>query len=413
MRRGAAALACLLTLGPVLPAGAVDLSISGFADLRLVRTPDETDLNNGGLAKSRYGGKDGDSRVVGRLADLTLLGNLRLAAELDASAHIRVEPTQNTAVDVIEAFLRYRPVSTGQWRWSAKAGAFFPPISLENDAVGWTSLWTLSPSAINSWVGEELRTIGGEVRVEWRGEVDRVELLGAASGWNDPAGILLAYRGWAFHDKWTGLIDNPRMPDEIALHSNRTPPLRTEMFKEIDDRPGWYAGVNWTRAGLGRAAILYYDNRADPAARRGQLAWETRFGSLGLSTEPADGVTLLTQAMAGETQIDPNPIGASRTVFQAGYVLLGWDLWTAGLDDWRVAGRIDLFSTRERSLGAKPELSEHGHALTAALTWKPTGWLRLTGEVLHVDSHRSQRVAVGEPARAVETQMQLGVRVFF
>ena len=43
-----------------------------------------------------------------------------------------------------------------------KAGAFFPTISLENDDIGWTSPYTLSASAINTWIGEELRTIGTE-----------------------------------------------------------------------------------------------------------------------------------------------------------------------------------------------------------------------------------------------------------
>ena len=43
-----------------------------------------------------------------------------------------------------------------------KTGAFFPTISLENDDLGWTSPYTLTPSAINSWIGDELRTIGSE-----------------------------------------------------------------------------------------------------------------------------------------------------------------------------------------------------------------------------------------------------------
>ncbi|MFM2043617.1 MAG: hypothetical protein RLY86_2193 [Pseudomonadota bacterium] len=385
----------------------------GLVDLRLVRTPDEADHTVGALAKSRYGGREGESRELARLAEASLIALYRPLVEVELVTHVRVQPEQANVVDVIEAYGRYRPVSTGAWRWSAKVGAFFPPISLENDAVAWSAYWTISSSAINSWVGEELRTIGGEVRAEWRGDGQRLELVGAVYGWNDPTGILLAYRGWAFHDRWTGLLDNPRMPDEIALHSGRQPPVRTEMFKEIDDRPGWYAGATWQGEGLGRVSVLYYDNRADPSARRGQLAWNTRFGSLGLSTEPAEGWTLLAQGMVGTTEIDPNPIVASRTRFAAAYLLAGWELDMVGLDGWRVAARWDVFTTRERSRALKPELSEHGYALTTALTWKATDWLRLTGEVLHVDSHRSQRVAVGEPAGAVETQAQLSARILF
>jgi hypothetical protein len=33
-------------------------------------------------------------------------------------------------------------------------------MSLENRAGGWKTPYTITPSAISSWVGEELRTIG-------------------------------------------------------------------------------------------------------------------------------------------------------------------------------------------------------------------------------------------------------------
>ena len=69
---------------------------------------------------------------------------------------------QRSGVDALEAYARYSPQTSGDWQWSVKAGAFFPPISLENTEVGWTSPWTLTPSAINSWVGEEVKVVGGE-----------------------------------------------------------------------------------------------------------------------------------------------------------------------------------------------------------------------------------------------------------
>jgi len=48
-------------------------------------------------------------------------------------------------------------------------------------------------------------------------------------------------------------------------------------------RPGWYGAVSWHEADLGQLTLLHYDNRADPAARRkGQIAWQTSFTSLGL-----------------------------------------------------------------------------------------------------------------------------------
>src|SRR5258705_6925122 len=145
----------------------------------------------------------------------------------------------------------YRPVSTSAFRWSIKAGAFFPPISLENTEIGWTSPWTLTPSAINTWVGEELRTIGLEGMLEWRSEVRTIAFMASIYGWNDPAGILVADRGWALHDRVTGLIDRPREPDAIAYATHVPEPLYTYEVLEIDGRPGWYAAASWDEAALG------------------------------------------------------------------------------------------------------------------------------------------------------------------
>jgi hypothetical protein len=60
---------------------------------------------------------------------------------------------EQNPVDITEAFIEWRPYPQSQWRWRAKLGAFYPPISLENRGVGWQSLYSLSPSAINTWVG--------------------------------------------------------------------------------------------------------------------------------------------------------------------------------------------------------------------------------------------------------------------
>jgi hypothetical protein len=48
--------------------------------------------------------------------------------------------------------------------------------------------WTITPSAINSWVGEEPRTISAEAMLEWRGDQDHFEFVVAAFDLNEPAG---------------------------------------------------------------------------------------------------------------------------------------------------------------------------------------------------------------------------------
>ena len=83
---------------------------------------------------------------------------------------LRAEPQTRSVVDALETYLRYDDAGARLYRWSVKAGAFFPTISLENDDLGWTSPYTLTPSAINSWIGDELRTIGSEGTLRWKSE---------------------------------------------------------------------------------------------------------------------------------------------------------------------------------------------------------------------------------------------------
>ena len=121
-------------------------------------------------------------------------------------------------------------------------GAFFPPISLENDGIGWTSRWTLTPSAINSWVGEELRTIGAELRVEHRGDAGTFSAQAALFGRNDPAGELLAARGWSMGDLTSGLgavLRNPCLRAVAFARSERPAVRRDRPPPRLVRRPDW------------------------------------------------------------------------------------------------------------------------------------------------------------------------------
>jgi hypothetical protein len=375
------------------------LRLEGYADMRILRGSQEESWYDGGLGKTRYGDEDSGARLT------ELLGSARLqiTEDLSAVAVIRIEDYQKTFVDVMEAYVRYRPVSTGAWRWSVKAGAFFAPISLENTEIGWTSEWTLTPSAINSWVGNELRTIGAEAEIEWRSEARTLSVVAAAYGYNDPAGVLIAFHGWTLDDRVMTLIDRARIPDVLVTSFGGTPPGYSQEILETDGRVGWYAGANWEEHGFGAAHLLYYDNRADPASfHHGDFGWLTRFWSVGLSTGYDDFV-LLAQGMWGETIVEP--FGSySETDFASAYVLAGWYI----SEEWRLAARADWFTARENSGGN----DEDGYALTAALTWLPKEWLRFTAEVLNVHSKRDMRTLAGDDAEADEVLLQLSGRVY-
>jgi len=400
-------LAALIAFGSCTSAHAAEFHFDGYADLRAIFPSNQIGWLDGGLGKLRYGAEQTNPEF--RIAEVVGQGVAQITPGLMALAVVRYAPEQRTFFDVVEAFVRWRPVSTSPVRFSLEAGAFFPPISLENTEIGWTSPWTLTPSAINSWVGEELRTIGAEATVEWRRETGTISAYGALYGWNDPTGILLNVRGWALHDQWTGLIDRPRLPDIYAA-SRRPPqsiPMRTWEFLEIDNRVGYYAGTSWDEIGIGHLDILYYDNAADPTAETEQVAWETQFWNIGLSTELGP-VTLLAQGMRGRTYFEPSETFWSDTWFESAFLLAGWNI----NESWRIAGRAEVFSSNEQRPGSGLPLSEHGHAFTAAINYLPNDWLRLTGEYIRVESFRRQRTRGGLPPDATEDQFQLSARFY-
>jgi hypothetical protein len=198
-RAGTAALFALLW---ALAARASDLELD--LDLRAVSSDGRQSFLDNGLGKLRFDAKH-EGIQLGRLraAWNQPLGEV-FAAHVEASTW---DDDDKNPIDLTEAFLEYRPYPQAGWRSRVRLGAFYPPMSLENRDRGWETPYTLTPSAISSWMGEELRTIGLEGQVDWlgtrQGQQFDFQLTGAVFGWNDPAGTMLAAHGFTFHDRQT------------------------------------------------------------------------------------------------------------------------------------------------------------------------------------------------------------------
>jgi len=376
-----------------IPTLALDFDVSGYGDARLVASPKMTSWLNGGLGKFRYGGNQGNFRFAEAVAQ----GDLKFDDTFSAIAVVRAEPEQQGGVDALEAYLAVHPPSDSDVSWSAKLGAFFPTISLENDDIGWTSPYTLTSSAINSWIGEELRTIGGEGTLRWRTpDLGTISFIGALFGGNDPAGVLMADRGWAMDDRPTGLFEHVREPDATMKLFHAPYPARTGLFDEIDHRAGLYGGLTWQMADIGKLEVLRYENQGDPGAQiGGNYAWETKFWSFGARTQAGD-LVLIAQQLTGYTAIEPAGIPEAVTKFQSAFLLASYDLEGIGFEGWRASLRGDLFQTRHIAATPSP-FSEDGHAVTAALSWQGLDWLKITGEALVMQSRRGEYVFAGVP----------------
>jgi hypothetical protein len=379
-----------------------DVAVSGYVDVRAVAPAGPTSWLKGGLGKFRYG--SGDSPIT--FGEGVMQASARLDDGLSAVTVLRLEPRTPSLVDALETYLRYAPAGGGDIGWSVKAGAFFPTLSLENDDLGWASPYTLTPSAINSWVGDELRTIGSEATLRWKSGVGTFSALGALFCCNDEAGILIADRGWSLEDRPTGLTERVRLPDTTLQLFHKLPDQRTGMFDEIDGGVGWYGGLAWQMPGIGKLMAMRYDNRADPdAVSSRDTSWETKFWSFGARTQVGH-LVLIAQQLSGYTAVAVAS-GEAETKFQSGFLLASYDL-----NDWRLSVREDLFQTRHLSATPHP-LSEDGDAFTASLSWSGLDRVRLTGEVIALHNRRLEyvRAGLGGPDRT-DTQLQLDARFF-
>jgi len=387
------------------------IDFQGLLDLRGALSSRTQSAEDRGLGKTRYGSDGTDSRVLGRLGEATLLVEPRLSWDLSGVVMLSATQEQRTVIDVVEAYLQYKPAPTGSWSAKARVGAFYPSISLENTGLGWTSPYTITPSAINSWVGQELRTIGGEATVSHRSDDLEIAVTGAAFGYNDPTGTLLAWRGWSFDDRKTGLLDRVKLPLVRIIRPHgileEQQPF-DQPFREIDHHVGYYASVTAEYEGYGKISVMHYDNRGnDRAYKDDQWAWNTTFWSFGLRTQIADGLDVLAQGMTGTTQLITTPIGPIVDVdFRSAYGLIS-KAW----GNQRISFRADWFDTKDHDRFPDNN-NEHGYGLTAAYIIRPMPKQRLTVEFLYVDSHRPERQYQGLPINAHETQFQVSYRFF-
>jgi hypothetical protein len=369
-------------------------------DTRLVNSDADRSVMDGGLAPVRF---DRDDPAVqlgrARLALTQPIGEL-WSARLDASVY---DDKGGALAGLTEAFLQFRPYPREGYRLRVKAGAFYPPVSMENRASGWDSPYTISYSAIDSWLAVEVRTIGLEANLDWLGTRlgHRFDLgvTAAVFGWNEGAGAVLAGTGFSLTDRQTPLFGRVGQPGIPPLYG-------AEPFEQIDGRVGGYAGLEGRYLDRLTVRVLRYDNRADPTATdtvTGRIAWNTRFTSAGLRAEGAGGWTGILQWLQGETVIAP------------GGFTLEWPFSSAyGLVSRRIgrhtlSARYDHFNVEVR--GIDGDGTQYGHAWTAAYAFDASARWRIALEWLqvHSQSYNRQDLLGGSPW-STQTQVQLAIR---
>ncbi|HET7816699.1 MAG TPA: hypothetical protein VFK58_03905 [Sphingomicrobium sp.] len=395
----------------ILSADTVTLIVDG----RLVIANGANSWVDGGFGKTRFDGTaDGSTELQAHLAEAALIWQPRFTNSFVGNFSAAYQQGHDDrAFDVMEAYLTFIPARRGNTNFAVKAGLYWPEISLEHATGGaWSTVYTITPSAINSWVGEEVKVVGAEATLfQSIGDQDFSATAGLF-GFNDTSGTLLSFRGWALHDLKSTMFGEFALPPLNPFMTGAQAPV-TRSVIEIDDRVGFYGRAEWRPASSVVLNAFYYDNRGDPEAftETLQWGWRTRFWNAGLAADLGPSTRLIAQGMTGTTLMGFIPRNATRywvdTKFRSAFALL-----THNVGAGAISGRLELFDTRERgSRMNAAEEDESGWAGTAAVRWPVGDKFTLFVEGLHVQSKRGGRtVRLGLPREESQTVVQAALR---
>ena len=378
-------LVCLFSLISISRPGWTEgkLAYRGLVELQAFYNDAADRWMNGGLSKSRYDEDSFPLRLgkAGLQVDYHFTDTLWLQTLTDFYVDDGVE------AELIEAYFQYRPVPDGPMRLRARVGAFNPPVSLENTDLAWSSSMSTTPSVINTWAGEDLRTVGAEITLDWPGRLRQSthgwKLTGAIFGYNDANGTILYTRGWAAHDRQTGLFSPLREPTLV-------PDVRKEVFTfhEFDDRPGYYLSGVWTWRDQFNLQIFHYDNMAETGLVSGNTSsWRTAFNQVAAEWRLPRQWLLATQAMIGDTKA-ANPLSGDEfgSDFRAIYFLVN-----KIMNKHSFTARVEYFSVDDLDHYNTGYSQESGHSLLIAWQYPYSQHIRLGAEWLFIDSNRSER----------------------
>jgi len=322
----------------------------GLFDVRVARGGRTHAWTSRGLGKTRYGGRttpQGSERVT-RLSVAQLALEARATLPWDIIAHAQLNWYPDSYADdrplLIEAYFRKE---WGGWEkgWGVQTGVINPPFSLEHREPARTPQYTLTPSALNTWIWEEGRVVG--IEGQWWQTLDNgmsLSILAGAGFGPDQMGHLLAVRGWILSDMLAGINSDAPLP-ELGQ--------QVPVFDERDHRPSIYSLVSLkdSRERV-EFSLGYFDTLGN---QNTQGVWETRLGTTGIILRPFAHVEFLSQYMEGVTQSK----ATCDISFSAWYGLLSFPY-----RGHRLSIRYDFFRTND--LDGAPFYREHGDGVTLA-----------------------------------------------
>jgi len=242
-----------------------------------------------------------------------------------------------------------------------RAGEFWLPTSRENVDPLWTSRYTITFSALNSWIGQEVRPLGADL--QWSPNF-YISLGGTAFRGNDTMGTELADRGWSLGNRLS--VYN----EVIASAPDETRPIGSEIDHRIGDSER-------LRLQLPERAMIQFthiDNRERLLfGKPPDEPWRTKFNIVSAEAGTTSPTTIAAEWAKGTTEIG-FPGGSFLLNFDTAYVLVSHK---SGKD--RFSARIEEFKTN----------GERGHAWTVAWLTEANEHFRSGVEYVHATGNHA------------------------
>jgi hypothetical protein len=334
-----------------------------------------------------------------------LHGNFRLNKDWHFDTVLNAYLDGEQSLGITQAAFIYNPLSPNNIKWKAKAGFFYPSLSLENTSSGWLSPYTYTQSAINSWIGEELRVFGTQVSLYSGGRKRNSpwswEIISGLYKGNDTTGTLLTWRGFATHDRQSlhnDKIQFAPIPSIENFIEGIPTPTYTKPFVEIDDKWGAYIGVHVRYFRKSELRYYFYDNLADPTIVNQErlYAWHTKFQSISYIQEFSRNWRVLIHLLDGSTEMGRRAVFGD---FYSGFAMLSYQP-----NKHRLSLRLERFKVDENDTKPQDPNDNDGKAMTIAWRYQATPHIELGLEWHQNNNLVANRALLSEPKKLKQAQ---------
>ena len=320
-------------------------------------------------------------------------------------------------VGMIELYGYYLSELDEQQTFTYSLGQMFLPSSLENTEDFWDSPYSNNFSALNSWIGAEVRPIGFELRYDFLQEDDGFNAFGVTAMsflGNDSMASQLTWRGWSVgrHKSAYGeIVDLPPLAQiQSGMFSVQRDDGSKPFGRDLDYKYGWTVHGYWSPTQNLTLKATWLDNGGSGTLYRGEYAWTNRFNILGIDWRPHTDWTVLFETMNGYAAMGNPPVAGVSVEHQTSYLLVSYNH-----QQWDYTVRLEKFKGVDTTV-LPGESNDRGRALTLSTRWQAFGepW-SVIAEYLHIDAagDRVRALPVGTFVDDDETQFSVSLNYFF